>query len=61
MTLLYLEIIFVVATFFFLTLAIYFFVSRDIYAYRKKVDDQLKKMIKERRGASRRQIEILRT
>lgn len=60
MTLLYLEIIFVVATFFFLTLAIYFFVSRDTDAYRKKVDDQLKKMIKDRGGASRREIEILR-
>lgn len=60
MTLLYLEIIFVVATFFFLTVAIYFFVSRDTDAYRKKVDDQLKKMIKDRGGASRREIEILR-
>ena len=60
MTLLYLEIIFVAATFFFLTVAIYFFVSRDTDAYRNKVNDQLKKMVQERGGASRREIAIIR-
>jgi len=60
MTLLYLEIIFVAATFFFLTVAIYFFVSRDTDAYRSKVNERLKQMVQERGGASRREIAIIR-
>jgi tight adherence protein B len=60
MSLIYLEIIFVALTFFFLTVAIYFFVSRDTDAYRNKIDERLKEMVKERGGASKREIEIIR-
>lgn len=59
MNLLYLEIVFVGFTFFFLTVAIYFFVSRDTDAYRIKVDERLKQMVQERGGASTREIKLL--
>lgn len=59
MTLLYLEIVFVAFTFFFLTVAIYFFVSRDTDAYRNKIDQRLKQMVQERGGASTREIKLL--
>lgn len=59
MNLLYLEIVFVGFTFFFLTVAIYFFVSRDTDAYRTKVDERLKQMVQERGGASTREIRLL--
>jgi hypothetical protein len=41
MSLIYLEIIFATLAFLFLTAAIYFFVNRDVYAYRKKVRKRL--------------------
>jgi hypothetical protein len=41
MKLIYLEIIFATLTFLFLTAAIYFFVNRDVYVYRKKVRKRL--------------------
>jgi len=41
MKLIYLEIIFATLAFLFLTAAIYFFVNRDVYAYRKKVRKRL--------------------
>jgi tight adherence protein B len=59
MTLLYLEIVFVAFTFFFLTVAIYFFVSRDTDAYRNKIDQRLKQMAQERGGVSTREIKLL--
>jgi len=59
MNLLYLEIVFVAFTFFFLTVAIYFFVSRDTDAYRRRIDERLKEMVKDRGGASVREIQLL--
>jgi tight adherence protein B len=60
MSLLYLEIVLVGITFFFLTLAIYYYVSRDTDTYRRQVEEQLKKIVEAQGGVSQREIEILR-
>lgn len=60
MSLLYIEIIFVAFTFFFLTVAIYFFVSRDTDEYRRRIDERLRQMVQDRGGASNREIQVLR-
>lgn len=59
MNLLYLEIVFVAFTFFFLTVAIYFFVSRDTDEYRRRIDERLKQLVQDRGGASHREMQLL--
>src|SRR5215470_15348381 len=45
--------------FIFLTVAIYFFVSRDTDQYRRRVDERLKQLVQERGGASQREMQLL--
>ncbi len=45
--------------FIFLTVAIYFFVSRDTDQYRRRIDDRLKQLVQERGGASHREMQLL--
>jgi tight adherence protein B len=45
--------------FVFLTVAIYFFVSRDTDQYRRRVDERLKQLVQERGGASHREVQLL--
>jgi len=42
-----------------LTVAIYFFVSRDTDQYRRRVDERLKQLVQERGGASKREMQLL--
>lgn len=43
----------------FLTVAIYFFVSRDTDKYRRRIDERLKHLVQERGGASQREVQLL--
>src|SRR5262245_40524293 len=45
--------------FIFLTVAIYFFVSRDTDQYRRRIDERLKQLVQERGGASQREVQLL--
>ncbi len=45
--------------FIFLTVAIYFFVSRDTDEYRRRIDERLKQLVQERGGASQREMQLL--
>ena len=45
--------------FIFLTVAIYFFVSRDTDQYRRRIDERLKHLVQERGGASHREVQLL--
>src|SRR5215471_17414537 len=42
-----------------LTVAIYFFVSRDTDQYRRRVDERLKQLVQERGGASQREMQLI--
>ncbi|MCG3161579.1 MAG: hypothetical protein JMDDDDMK_02768 [Acidobacteria bacterium] len=42
-----------------LTVAIYFFVSRDTDQYRRRIDERLKQLVQERGGASQREMQLL--
>lgn len=46
-------------TFVFLTVALYFFVSRDTDAYRRRIDERMKQLVQERGGASQREMQLL--
>lgn len=46
-------------TFVFLTVALYFFVSRDTDQYRRRIDERLKQLVQERGGASRAEMQLL--
>ncbi len=56
MGLLFVPILF---AFIFLTVAIYFFVSRDTDEYRRRIDERMKQLVQERGGASQREILLL--
>ncbi|MDX2032880.1 MAG: type II secretion system F family protein [Blastocatellia bacterium] len=43
----------------FLAVAIYFFVSRDTDAYRRRIDERMKQLVQERGGASQREMHLL--
>src|SRR5262249_19389976 len=43
----------------FVTVAIYFFVSRDTDEYRRRIDERLKQLVQERGGASQREMQLL--
>ena len=43
----------------FLAVAIYFFVSRDTDAYRRRIDERMKQLVQERGGASQREMQLL--
>lgn len=45
--------------FIFLTVAIYFFVSRDTDEYRRRIDERMKQLVQERGGASQREIQLI--
>ncbi len=49
----------VIFAFIFLTVAIYFFVSRDTDQYRRRIDERLKQLVQERGGASHREMQLL--
>jgi tight adherence protein B len=49
----------VLFAFIFLTVAIYFFVSRDTDQYRRRIDERLKQLVQERGGASQREMQLL--
>ncbi|MGH9769487.1 MAG: hypothetical protein ACREAB_18845, partial [Blastocatellia bacterium] len=51
--------ILVLFAFVLLTVAIYFFVSRDTDQYRRRIDDRLKQLVQERGGASQREMQLL--
>jgi len=51
--------IFILFAFVFLTVAIYFFVSRDTDEYRHRIDERLKQLVQERGGASQREMQLL--
>ncbi|MGH9851315.1 MAG: type II secretion system F family protein [Blastocatellia bacterium] len=52
-------LILILFAFVFLTVAIYFFVSRDTDEYRRRVDTRLKQLVQERGGASQREMQLL--
>src|SRR5215467_577146 len=52
-------LILILFAFIFLTVAIYFFVSRDTDKYRRRVDERLKQLVQERGGASHREVQLL--
>ncbi|MGE0104051.1 MAG: type II secretion system F family protein [Blastocatellales bacterium] len=45
--------------FIFLTVAIYFFVSRDTDEYRRRIDERMKQLVQERGGASQREMQLI--
>lgn len=45
--------------FIFLTVAIYFFVSRDTDQYRRRIDERMKQLVQERGGASQREMQLI--
>ncbi|QQS45924.1 MAG: type II secretion system F family protein [Acidobacteriota bacterium] len=49
----------IIFAFIFLTVAIYFFVSRDTDEYRRRIDERLKQLVQERGGASQREMQLL--
>lgn len=49
----------ILITFAFVTIAIYFFVSRDTDEYRRRIDERMKQLVQERGGASHREMQIL--
>jgi tight adherence protein B len=51
--------IFILFAFIFLTVAIYFFVSRDTDEYRRRIDERMKQLVHERGGASQRELQLL--
>ncbi len=51
--------IFILFAFIFLTVAIYFFVSRDTDEYRRRIDERMKQLVQERGGASQREMQLL--
>jgi tight adherence protein B len=51
--------IFILFAFVFLTVAIYFFVSRDTDEYRRRIDERMKQLVQERGGASQREMQLL--
>jgi tight adherence protein B len=51
--------ILILFAFVFLTVAIYFFVSRDTDEYRRRIDERLKQLVQERGGASQREMQLL--
>jgi tight adherence protein B len=51
--------ILILFAFVFLTVAIYFFVSRDTDEYRRRIDERMKQLVQERGGASQREIQLL--
>jgi len=51
--------ILVLFAFILLTVAIYFFVSRDTDEYRRRIDTRLKQLVQERGGASHREMQLL--
>ncbi|MGE0130944.1 MAG: type II secretion system F family protein [Blastocatellales bacterium] len=51
--------ILILFAFVFLTVAIYFFVSRDTDQYRRRIDERLKQLVQERGGASQREMQLL--
>jgi len=53
-------LILILFAFVFLTVAIYFFVSRDTDEYRRRIDTRLKQLVQERGGASQREMHLLR-
>src|SRR5262245_15017092 len=52
-------LILILFAFVFLTVAIYFFVSRDTDQYRRRIDERLKQLVHERGGASQREVQLL--
>ncbi len=51
--------ILILFAFIFLTVAIYFFVSRDTDEYRRRIDERMKQLVQERGGASQREMQLL--
>ncbi len=49
----------IIFAFIFLTVAIYFFVSRDTDEYRRRIDERMKQLVQERGGASQREMQLL--
>ncbi len=51
--------ILILFAFILLTVAIYFFVSRDTDEYRRRIDERLKQLVQERGGASQSEMQLL--
>src|SRR4030095_1500050 len=52
-------LVLILFAFIFLTVAIYFFVSRDTDQYRRRIDERLRQLVQERGGASHREVQLL--